>query len=275
MNVVINGLRLSPWSDLVAAVCGTWSQARRWGKGACGSLEGWTWCAHFRAADQAQTLTLASAVRCSTWTSRPQMHGTASGGRVTGPEVYREILEILDCTYAVQNEVKHTCRITVFRSDGGCSPRIRATSSSFWALWSLESVWAVNEPSSSWTPKTARASPALAIYLHMQRKTQLSYWKMLTEIWVMRVNSFCVQVWSVNVGHTCRCSGKGHPQDPVVQERIGVSNLQSDITLWASRRDTRFKLQKRRHLSSVWIHKSLNLDADIFLHCCHKLIRNM
>ncbi len=33
-----------------------------------------------------------------------------------------------------------TCRITVFLSDGGCSPRIRATSSSFWALWSLESV---------------------------------------------------------------------------------------------------------------------------------------
>lgn len=33
-----------------------------------------------------------------------------------------------------------TCRITVFLSDGGCSPRMRATSSSFWALWSLESV---------------------------------------------------------------------------------------------------------------------------------------
>lgn len=103
MNVVKNGFHLSPWSDPVAAVCGTWSQARRWGKGACGSLEGWTWCAHFRAADQAQTLTLASAVRCSTWTSRPQMPGTASGGRVTGPEVDREILRILDHTHAVQN----------------------------------------------------------------------------------------------------------------------------------------------------------------------------
>lgn len=57
----------------------------------------------------------------------------------------------------------NTWRMTVFLSDGGCSPRIRATSSSFWALWSLESVWAVNEPSSSWTPNTARASPALAI----------------------------------------------------------------------------------------------------------------
>lgn len=59
-----------------------------------------------------------------------------------------------------------TCRITVFLSEGGCSPRMRDTSSSFWALWSLESVCALNVPSSSWTPNTARASPALAMYLH-------------------------------------------------------------------------------------------------------------
>lgn len=60
--------------------------------------------------------------------------------------------------------------MTVFLSDGGCSPRIRATSSSFWALWSLDNVRALNEPSSSCTPRTARASPALAINLQKLRK---------------------------------------------------------------------------------------------------------
>lgn len=165
----------SPEIDPVDAAYGAWSQAQRWGTEACGSLEGWIWCARSHGADQAQTPTRASAARCSIWTSRLQKHEMAWGGRATAPGEDGVHIFLIPSDKTTTMIIRwYTWRMTVFFSDGGCSPRIRVTSSSFWALWSLESVWAVKDPSSSCTPSTARASPALAINLQKQKMDRSS-----------------------------------------------------------------------------------------------------
>ncbi len=76
-----------------------------------------------------------------------------------------------------------------------------------------------------------------------------------------------VQVWSIDVSHTGRCSRKGNSQDPVVQESIRVSNLHSKVSQWASRQDMVHGLnymERQWHLSASSVHKSLNLDGHIF-----------
>lgn len=50
-------------------------------------------------------------------------------------------------------------------SEGGCWAMIRSTSAWFCELWSWERGNALHEPSSCWTPRTARQSPAFATWI--------------------------------------------------------------------------------------------------------------
>lgn len=69
------------------------------------------------------------------------------------------------------------------------------------------------------------------------------------------------------MGHTRRRPGERHPQHPVVQKGVGVSNLCSEATQLVVKQDTLVSVSEETTPESqarVQFIKDLNLDSEVF-----------